>query len=156
MMSEQGCFNLILNTRLCVFVCVCTSHAHTPAYIHNVFLKHNRVHLRHLSLSLFLSVPLSLSRPDMQEFEHELYIATQQPSSEPFSQTNNGQHDNSIMKWATWPPPSRGAVTLGICISMMPGLMVAPLAAEDTKKWIDCFSQATWSSEQEKVCEAGI
>lgn len=50
------------------------------------------------SLSLFLSLCVSLSRPDMQEFEHELYIATQQPSSEPSSQTNNGQHDNSIMK----------------------------------------------------------
>lgn len=86
------------------------THTHTPAYIHNVLLKHNKVHLRHfplslslsifliLSLSLFLSLCVSLSRPDMQEFEHELYIATQQPSSEPSSQTNNGQHDNSIMK----------------------------------------------------------
>lgn len=128
MMSRQDSFNLILNTKPDasfghrVDVCVRSSflrpyvhansythtHTHTPAYIHNVLLKHNKVHLRHFplslslsfsfSLSLFLSLCVSLSRPDMQEFEHELYIATQQPSSEPSSQTNNGQHDNSIMK----------------------------------------------------------
>ena len=107
-----------------------------------------------LSLSLSLCVSRPLSRSDMQEFEHELYIATQQPSSGPCSQTNNGQHDNSIMKWATWPPPSRGAVTLDICISMMPGLMVAPLGAADIKKWIDYFSQKTRSSERRRVCVA--
>lgn len=117
-MSRQDSFNLILNTKpdasFCHRVDVCMrssflrpyvhanshTHTHTPAYIHNVLLKHNKVHLRHfpLCLSLFLSLCVSLSRPDMQEFEHELYIATQQPSSEPSSQTNNGQHDNRIMK----------------------------------------------------------
>lgn len=88
------------------------------------------------SLSPCLCVCVCVPRPpDMQEFEHELYIATQQPSSEPCSQTNNGQHDNSIMKWATWPSSCRGAVTLDICISMMPGLMVVPLRAAHIKTW---------------------
>lgn len=75
-----------------------------------------------------------LSRPDMQEFKHELYIAKQQPCSGPCSQTNNGQHDNSIMKRATWPPQSRGAVTPCICIWKMSGLIAALLAVADIKK----------------------
>lgn len=165
MRCGQDCFNLIVNTRphsfffleiVCVSLllrCVCaSSHAHTPAYTHTMCFWQTTKSTSEisLSLSLSLSVCASLARPDMQEFEHELYIATQQPSSELCSQTNNGQHDNSIMKWATWPPPSRGAVTLDICISMMPGLMVAPLRAADIKKWINYFSQSMRSSEQRR------
>lgn len=76
----------------CTYFFVC-------ADIHTVWIS---AHCLPLSVSLLLW-------PDTLEFQHELYIATQQPCSEPSSQTNNGQHDNSIMKWATWPPLSLGS-----------------------------------------------
>lgn len=89
----QHCFNLILNNKQCV------SHAHislNTQYECIVCIKHKGEHLQPLSVCVAHS--LSLPQPDMQEFQHELYIATQQPPSGPGSQTNNGQHDNSIMK----------------------------------------------------------
>lgn len=87
----RHCFNLILNNKRV------QSHAHlslNTRYKCIVCVKDNGEHLQPLSVC----VSRSPSPPDMQEFQHELYIATQQPPSGPGSQTNNGQHDNSIMK----------------------------------------------------------
>lgn len=141
MMSGQDCLNLILNTKHHSSLCVqAFTHTHTSLPKYTMCFENTT------KCTFDIAVCVCPSHPDMQEFEHELYIATQQPSSGPCSQTNNGQHDNSIMKWATWPPPSRGAVTLDICISKMLGLIVAPLTGADIKKWINYFSQATRST----------